>query len=252
MNLPQVKAALVAQAGGYLRSTVVAGTCPVCRTLTTAGAVCNPCARHQATIAVPDALGFMIYAGAVAPIEQTKSMMYGYKRPLTIRPAAAYNTVALLAYLAVRGHLQCPARLVNRPLTHWSTVPSLSGRPPPHPLRELVASANDVRAELPLDSIMPPGSDPRETRDNYFRGRWPLQGDAHVLLIDDTWVTGSRVRSATLALRRAGASAISALSLARWLSVDWDPQVVPWAKSAFTAKDFNPDICPWTAAACPT
>ena len=34
MTLDQIKAALVAQAGGYLRNTIVANTCPVCRTLT--------------------------------------------------------------------------------------------------------------------------------------------------------------------------------------------------------------------------
>jgi hypothetical protein len=251
VTLDQIKAALVAQAGGYLRNTVLTDTCPVCRTLTSLGSACGPCTRHVATSALPDALGFMIYAGRVPPIEQSESVMYGYKRAPAIRPAAAYNAVALLAYLAIRGHLPCPARLVGRGLTHWSTVPSLTGRQDPHPLREIVAGINDVRAEITLDSTMPPGSNPRETNADYFAAQRPVPANAHVLLIDDTWVSGSRVRSATLALRRDGAAAVSALSLARWLSTDWEPRVTQWARSTFTAKDFDPDICPWTGSACP-
>lgn len=206
---------------------------------------------HATTQALPDALGFMIYAGRVPPIEQSESTMYGYKRAPAIRPAAAYNTVALLAYLAARGHLPCPGRLIGQPLTHWSTVPSLTGRQHPHPLREILARINDARAEIVLESCMPLGSHPRETNADYFSVREAVPAGAHVLLIDDTWVTGSRMRSATLALRRDGAAAVSALSLARWLSTEWEPRVTQWARGTFTARDFDPEVCPWTGSSCP-
>ena len=77
----------------------------------------------------------MIYAGGVPPIEQSESVMYGYKRAPIIRPAAAYNVVALLAYLAIRGHLQCPAShrttthpLVDGSVADWAPTPAPAAR----------------------------------------------------------------------------------------------------------------------------
>jgi hypothetical protein len=128
---------------------------------------------------------------------------------------------------------------------------SLTGRQHPHPLREIVTRFNDASAEIPLESSMSPGSNPRETNAGYFTAQKALPAGAHVLLIDDTWVSGSRMRSATLALRRDGAAAVSALSLARWLSAEWEPRVTQWARNTFTARDFDPEICPWTGSLCP-
>ena len=41
-----------------------------------------------------------------------------------------------------------------------------------------------------------------------------------MLLIDDTWTSGGHAQSAALALRQAGATRISALIVARWLTDD--------------------------------
>ena len=67
--------------------------------------------------------------------------------------------------------------------------------------------------EILWESSMSPGSYPSETNAACFTAQKALPTGAHVLLIDDTWVSGSRMRSATLALRRHGAAAVSALSL---------------------------------------
>jgi len=252
VNLDQVRAALVAQAGGYLRNMIVNGTCPTCRTWTGgAGTMCQPCTTFEQSASRPDALGFLTYAGKLPPIEQSEFVMYGYKRPGQLRSDAAYNVVALLTYLGVRGHLYCPGRLVGRPLTHWSTVSSLRGRLHPHPLRDIVAASNRATAEIPLAGTLPPGGNPRDTNPSHFAVGSLIPGGGHILLIDDTWVSGAHVRSATWALREAGAAAVSALSIARWLSTDWDQSVGPWARKNLTGNDFDPNTCPWTGSTCP-
>lgn len=71
-----------------------------------------------------------------------------------------------------------------------------------------------------------------------------------MLLVDDTWTTGSNVQSAAYTLREAGAWNVSALVLARWL----DPargQTAELIKQHLQRPDYDPGICPWTASACP-
>ncbi len=57
-----------------------------------------------------------------------------------------------------------------------------------------------------------------------YRAARPLEGES-VLLIDDTWVTGSSARSAGAALREAGASHLACLVIGRWLRLDFGG---PW------------------------
>jgi orotate phosphoribosyltransferase len=70
-----------------------------------------------------------------------------------------------------------------------------------------------------------------------------------VLLIDDTWTTGGHAQSAVLALRKAGATRVSVLVVARWLKEDYGDNKKFIAELA--NRDYDPDICPWTGAACP-
>ncbi|MGS2809463.1 hypothetical protein [Nocardia sp. MW-W600-9] len=44
---------------------------------------------------------------------------------------------------------------------------------------------------------------------------------ADVLVVEDTWVTGTNVQAASLALKRAGARSVTAVCLARYLRADW-------------------------------
>lgn len=76
----------------------------------------------------------------------------------------------------------------------------------------------------------------------------PLPKAAHVLLIDDTWTTGGHAQSAVLALRKAGASRVSLLVVARWLKEDYgnNKQFI----ASLRTRDFNPGICPWTGGDC--
>lgn len=62
-----------------------------------------------------------------------------------------------------------------------------------------------------------------------------------VLLVDDTWASGTSVQSAAAALKAAGAASVTALCVARWLS--WDrPSHVPLLERV-TAAPYDPFLC---------
>ena len=51
----------------------------------------------------------------------------------------------------------------------------------------------------------------------------PHVANRHVLLVEDTWVSGDKAQSAAIALKTAGAARVTVLCLTRWLSYKWPP-----------------------------
>jgi hypothetical protein len=220
------------------------------RRLGSAPAEVVPVRSHDAIPGLPDAHGFMTYASRAEPIQQSGWVMRQYKDPIPI--PSAERTVRLLTALAVRGHRHCPSQLVGVPLTAWAYVPSLPVRHGTvHPLAAILRSlARPGSVEIVLDGVDNP-ADPRALDPANFTVRSGVPDGAHVLLIEDTWVSGGHAQSAALALRLAGAAHVSLLALARWLWVGWDETTDAWIRSHLAAVDYNPDICPWTQQACP-
>jgi phosphoribosylpyrophosphate synthetase len=74
-------------------------------------------------------------------------------------------------------------------------------------------------------------------------------GGKHVLVLDDVWTTGSDAQSAALALRRAGAAAVSVMVMDRWLN----PRYRTTAEFIDTRlhREYDPDICSVTGGRCP-
>jgi orotate phosphoribosyltransferase len=75
-----------------------------------------------------------------------------------------------------------------------------------------------------------------------------LQGQA-ILLIDDTWTTGSSAQSAAAALKKAGAGRIAGVVIGRHLNREWHEndrrlrgiaQPFEWAKCALCADPVPP------------
>jgi hypothetical protein len=71
----------------------------------------------------------------------------------------------------------------------------------------------------------------------------------HVLILDDTWTTGSNAQSAALAVRRAGAAAVSVMVVGRWLSPGFGNTTAFIRTRLLT--DYDPAICPVTGGECP-
>ncbi|QYF74750.1 phosphoribosyltransferase [Cryobacterium sp. PAMC25264] len=76
----------------------------------------------------------------------------------------------------------------------------------------------------------------------------PVMG-AHVVVFEDSWVTGAAAQSVALALRNAGASRVSIVVIGRILNYDWWP--TPALVDKFKDKTWNGTLCPVTGGACP-
>lgn len=193
----------------------------------------------------------MAYASYLDPIAQSGHVMRGYKNP-NIQSGFHRQTVALMSALGLMGHVACPGALTGVPLTAWATVPSL---PPKaelakHALNDIVAKlARPGAVEVTLTSAASV-SNPRDVRRDHYIADTSAAGQ-HVLVIDDTWTSGGHATSAALAIRAAGATHVSVLVLARWLTKGWELTTPQWAKQQLSEPDFNPDICPWTQGLCP-
>jgi hypothetical protein len=214
--------------------------------------MCPDCRYASAIKGGPDLLGMMTYAGYLDPITQSGHVMRGYKNPAIPR-GSHWQTVALLAALGLLGHVACPGRLLGTPISAWATVPSLPAKPHPavHPLNELVSQLTRAGAHEAVLTANPIVDNPRAINVNHFTVANNSAHGHHVLLIDDTWTGGGHVTSAALALRASGATHVSVLVLARWLTIGWEATTPAWAKSHLTAPDFQRDVCPWTQGICP-
>ncbi len=96
-------------------------------------------------------------------------------------------------------------------------VPSpLGGRPPPHPLTTLVAASRSL--PQPVDTLFP-GESPVAHRQPSCEGYRATDAVAgrRVLLVDDVYTSGAHLQSAAVALEIAGARAVHAVVLGRFV-----------------------------------
>lgn len=193
----------------------LARLCAVCFGPAAQGsACCYHCALHRqcapgslADLVAP--IAFAIKGGPHA------TRLWQYKSPRLAGPAGAAHAMTLRALLLVflRNHGRClwQAAVTARP-TLLAAVPTGRGRPGAHPLCEL------VRPYLALpwaELTARPGSERVRELDpsRFLAARVPAA--ASVLLIDDTWTTGSSAQSAAMALRGAGARSVVTVVLGR-------------------------------------
>lgn len=151
---------------------------------------------------------------------QTASDMYRYKG--TPPSQQAVYGVAGMMRRAFR-HLDCLERIVGMPVNALAVMPSRS-----HyragtlsKLHQIVESEAPTQlGRVTITPTMPERGKIREVREDAFTAT-PAHG--HVLVIDDTWVSGGTMLSAVLSLRQAGADEVSTLALARWLNPTFPP-----------------------------
>ncbi|GIH27498.1 hypothetical protein Aph01nite_58080 [Acrocarpospora phusangensis] len=242
--LDAVVAALVSQAGGYLRNPVRRSgvTCAVCTTPSDGAMFCGPCWGHRRTPGVADLVCALTY---VFGGTQSGYLMRLYKGQT---PQEQHQVVlAALMFLGGSLHSGCAERIVGRPFTHWSFVPSLPAKQGEHPFRRF-ASRAARGLEVPLRAAQQ-ASNPRMLSVEHFQAAATLPPGSHVLLMDDTWTQGGHAQSAALALRTAGAGKVSIMVAARWINPGYGTNQ-DFIRTHLTS-DFNPRICPWTEGLCP-
>ncbi|HXP22354.1 MAG TPA: phosphoribosyltransferase [Streptosporangiaceae bacterium] len=149
---------------------------------------------------------------------------------------AAAGTLLALLLVFLRDHGACVWRSagITGP-THLAVVPTARSRPGVHPLRALIAPYLHCQwAEL----WSLPGGHPVRDLDPARFGAAPVP-DARVLLLDDTWTTGSTAQSAAMALRRSGARSVAIVVLGRHVSGagEVDPAAMPFRPESCAVHD---------------
>lgn len=99
-----------------------------------------------------------------------------------------------------------------------TTVPGTRERTGPHPLQQItgtIVGHTRDRYETLL-ALGPGAAAPSHTLDaGRYRAVRALRGGPGVLLVDDTWTTGSNAQAAALALRSAGAGTVAVVVIGR-------------------------------------
>lgn len=215
----------VRQRSGYLRNPRAAGpgVCFVCRgPANPPHTRCVQCEKHfcAANGQTADVVVPISYA---VKREQHAFNLASYKR----RPGSDTVRADLLAlvqvFIADHGRCLLNAARVST-FDGAVVVPSTRNRPGPHPLQLLLGA----RLRLPWlrmtanTEISPESRMFHADRFSVDEAVKELDGAA-VLLLDDTWTTGSRIQSASYAIRAAGASTVVAVVLGRHVNPDWEP-----------------------------
>ena len=194
------------------------GVCRRCFNLTDGYDWCWPCLHGGQCL---DAVAPISYSVSGGPLH---AILAGYKR--TCGPQARAYEIRLAAVLSryLNLHERCvaAAAAVER-FDLVTTVPSSDReRDVHHPLRRVVGQQTAPVREryhrlLRRSAAV---SQPREFDVGRFEICQAVNGGS-VLLIDDTWTTGANAQSAAATLTAAGATAVAAVVIGRYLNADW-------------------------------
>lgn len=248
-------ARLHARVGGFFSNTRRGPDfCAVC-TGPVSAEICGRCAAHRAqygerlaNLVVP--LAYV--RGWMTPRHQSERHVWQYKHPTS--PSAQYvQDLRLMLLVATVLHGPCIARAVGRGWDAVTFVPSVTWPGPEHPVSDLAGQVFDQSPHAEW-VLLAPGPNIEVERHNLVPDRFvvcseyrPAVAGRHVLVVDDTWVSGGKAQAAALALRQAGASAVTVLCVGRWLS--WN-RTEHQAFMKLPLEPYDARLCPVTATAC--
>lgn len=227
-------------------------TCGVCRgpLLNSKPWICARCRDDKQAYGprAADRLGSVIYGCKGL---ENGDLMRRYKEPRA--DDGDLLLVTVLAALALR-HQTCVESLAGLPPRHWATVPSLRSIGTEHPLRtillRLLGHQTEIRVAPAQAARRATDSQRREVNPDFYDVLTPVPGGSHIVVIDDTWVSGGHAQSVATALKHAGAKQVSVLAIARW--VDLQKPYPRWTyNNIIETEPFTTDICPWTGGDCP-
>lgn len=195
-----------------------ADVCQICFNFTHGYSRCYACAHGEQWLDVFDPISYSVAR------EQLHHALASYKRlgGEVARRLTAELAAVLWRHLAE--HERCLADQAGIDgFTLVSTVPSgAREREAQHPLHRivggLVAPTRERYEPLLERSFLDVG--PRQFSPQKFHARRALNGES-VLLVDDTWTTGSSAQSAAATLKAAGAGVVGAVVIGRHLNREW-------------------------------
>lgn len=155
------------------------------------------------------------------------------------RAVARTQSTRLAAFMAVflRRHLPCVA---PTGIDAAVVVPSSTGRTSPHPLTGVLER---VSVLPPVQDLLASGTahvERGQASRDLFMGHIDAAG-RRVLLVDDTYTTGTRMQSAAWALGAAGAASVHPVVVGRFLRDDWEPSHV--LLTSLASRNWDPGRC---------
>jgi len=242
---------LVVAAGGYLRNIIRESgiTCATCTTPVDGYTRCWRCNNDAAIPGLADIVVPLTYAIAHT---QSGQVMRQYKDDASQQVRAAHTAVIRrLLYLGIVKHEQCIEQIVGKPVGRRFAIPSSTGRAGVHPFVTLARDMNAVDEDPQLIPRTDTSFGEREvTAARFTLSPTSIRLDGqHVMILDDTWTTGSRTQSAALLLRQHGAAHVSIMAVSRWIEPGFGDNKTFIRQRL--GNDFNPDHCPVTGSTCP-
>lgn len=198
---------------------------------------------------LPDNISFLTYAGAT---DQSRLDFYNYKA-ITNQQIPNPGLLRLQALVKdfVDRHAKCMANLAHLPVDLVAVVPSgktvrFTENSAINKLLGLTNTHIIQRKTARKDGSRDDGIDP--SRYNIVQN---LTGQ-HVLLFEDTWVTGANPLSSAVALKQAGAQYVSLIVLGRYIAPANYPIHAQWlSENRIVPYDVN--FCPVTRSyQCPS
>ncbi|WP_338154538.1 phosphoribosyltransferase [Mycobacteroides chelonae] len=234
------------------------GICNVCRGPAPASGICSRCVANQQALggATCDRTFFLTYVDGQNPYGRSQSVqtmrMYKEGHP---PPKRNVDDVHLLTNTSTGLHDDCMREAENGQGWDVATfVPSRTPRNGLHPVAGIARNVARLLADDPARGgpyritrvLLAPGpvNAPREADAGRFSvpdDVRPVVDGKRVLLVDDTWTSGTSLQLAAAALKIAGSASVTGLCVARWLSWDWDSHV-PLLKQV-AAKPYDPFRC---------
>lgn len=246
-QVEEIAEGLIVEAGNGLYSVIrEAGvTCPVCATPPSSGYVlCQACERqaHSGSL-LADRVGSLVYA--LEGDTQLYKIVQNYKAPAYSETSLPRLMSAMLA-LGLRTHYTCARALSGEDATGWAVVPSTKGRTK---LRELVLSIG-APAEQEVPISFSGDASVRTLRPGVWAVDDPGALPGHVVVVDDSWVTGSNAQGIASMLKHVGVKQVSIFTVARVMRPDYPPSA-EFIASRLELERFDWRRCPWTGGDCP-
>jgi hypothetical protein len=192
---------------------------------------------------MPDFVVPLTYAGAT---EQSRRDVYDYKG--TPANSSAVRRLSILTYYFTQLHSGCIRRLSGAGLTSVVSVPSGRNRDP-HPLDQFLRyfPQNLMKTRAVFTGAPRNGRASGISPDDFGFEASPIKD--HLLILEDSWVSGSNAISLAIQAKRQGAAHVSVLSLARYLGAE--PVTNEWLHTAAAKEPYDPFFCPVTRGSCP-
>jgi predicted amidophosphoribosyltransferase len=215
--------------------------CETCLTFTEGFAHCYACATCQPWL---DAFAPISYSVAS---EQLHHALASYKRMGGEVAQRLRRELTALLWRFLDGHERCVAGALGiSGFEVVTTVPSSRDRNAARcPLAQIVGQLCEPTRER-YDRLLERSGVESAEHDFHagkYRALHRLGGEA-VLLIDDTWTTGSSAQSAAAAVKRAGSGPVAAVVIGRHLKRDWRDNDTRLTR---LARPFDWDRCVYCA-----